>query len=476
MSLLKAKTSSGREIEFHDQPIASGGEKTVFFTKNKQEVLCFYSASLGDRAERRNRLDKIIKHYNPTAGNAGDYWKSHFCWPTDLVDGQSFPRNFLTTHGLLDPALAVLAPTYRPNFFFTDTTGNRREKNGKWFTSEKPRRLLPPEEKGTFLNYLQVCAKMARAVRRMHAAGLAHSDLSNNNVLIDPRNGDACIIDIDSLVVPQIAPPTVDGTPGYIAPEVISGKGKPCIETDLHALGVLIYESLLLRHPLRGRKFHSRSAEEDERLALGERALFIEHPTDRSNAPADSISVPAKRLGPYLDELLFGVFVTGLHNHTMRPVASRWEKALYRTFDLLHPSPGGGQWFVLAPGMPFECPFIRKSLRSVVPYTWFYHENKPGHWVKENHSLTIWNGLRLMKWHTMDHSSPDENAERTPEGYFVLQNDRWWLVNESPDSWQIVHGNRVPPGQSVELIPELQLLVGPRPGGRLLLFGMMRPT
>lgn len=476
MPLLKLKTISGREIEFDDQPVGSGGEKTAFFTRDRQEVLCFYSANLADRIERRHRLEKITSSYNPSSGSAGEYWKTHFCWPTDVVDGHGVPRTFLATHGLLDPCLAVVAPTYRQNFFFTDTSGNRREKNGKWFTSEKPRRLLPMDERGTFLSYLQVTAKMARAVRRMHAAGLAHSDLSNKNVLIDPRNGDACIIDIDSLVVPMIAPPTVDGTPGYIAPEVLSGNGQPCIETDLHALGVLIYESLLQRHPLRGCKFHSGSAEEDERLALGQRALYIEHPTDQSNAPAVQITFPAKRLGPYLDELLLAVFVNGLHNRTMRPVASRWEKALYRTFDLLHPSPVGNQWFVLAPGMPKECPFTGKPIRSVVPFAWLYHENKPGNWVRENHSLTIYNKLSLFKWHTTDHCSPDEYCDRTPEGYFVYHDNRWWLVNQSQSTWQIVHGNKIQNGQSVEVIQNLKLLVGPQPGGRLFLFGMMGPS
>ena len=54
-------------------------------------------------------------------------------------------------------------------------------------------------------------------------------------LLIDPKGGDACVIDIDSLVVPGLAPPTVLGTPGYIAPEVVAGKKLPSIETDQHA-------------------------------------------------------------------------------------------------------------------------------------------------------------------------------------------------------------------------------------------------
>ena len=42
---------------------------------------------------------------------------------------------------------------------------------------------------------------------------------------------------------------------------------------------------LFFRHPLRGGKIHDMSDEvRDETLSMGEKALFIEHPTDKSNA------------------------------------------------------------------------------------------------------------------------------------------------------------------------------------------------
>ena len=81
--------------------------------------------------------------------------------------------------------------------------------------------------------------------------GLAHSDLSDKNVLVDPRNGNCVIIDIDSLVVPDVYPPDVIGTAGYIAPEVLATqhlpltdptRKLPCNLTDMHAIAVLIHE------------------------------------------------------------------------------------------------------------------------------------------------------------------------------------------------------------------------------------------
>lgn len=126
----------------------------------------------------------------------------------------------------------------------------------------------------------------------MHQMGLAHSDLSYNNVLVDPVTKSATIIDIDGLVVPGLFPPEVIGTADFIAPEVLKTKHLPLHDadrvlpnqkTDLHALAVLIYMYLLRRHPLRGGKIWDLDSERDEVLSMGEKAIFVEHPSDNTN-------------------------------------------------------------------------------------------------------------------------------------------------------------------------------------------------
>jgi Protein kinase domain len=477
MALLKARLTDGTGVDFDDYKIGAGGEKAVFFTQDRQNVVCFFFKSLGDRAERRRRLGKIINDFNPTRGNNGAFWKPYFCWPTGIIEGDSLlPKAFLTRNYIIDPPLGVITPAYAKNFFFTDRTGSLREKSVRWFTGEKARKLLPLEERGNFLKYLQVCTRIARAVRRMHNAGLAHSDLSSKNVLIDPRNGNACIIDIDSLVVPGVAPPTVLGTPGYIAPEVLDDKGQPCIETDCHALGVLIYETLLLRHPLRGKKINSKdSPERDEILSMGSMALFVEHPSDKSNSLESPPAIPLSRLGPYLSGLIIKTFVDGLHNRSKRPTAADWERGLYRTFDLLHPSPGGSDWFVLAPGMPLQCPFTRAKLTQPVPYAKFFNEPKPGTLVDAGRGLTIYHECPLHIWHMVANLTPDENADRKRRGYFLLLRGRWYLVNESGQAMQVVGGRSIASGEYVELTRGLQLRVSTNQNGRVFVFDFLQP-
>jgi len=477
MQYLTTTTTTGKEIVFEREPITAGGEKVVFFTRDHKQVVGFFYGKLDDPRERRNRLERIVNDYNPTLeGSQAEYWKKHFCWPVDIVQGErGIPPEFIQRHHLIRPMLGVVCPAYRPNFFFRDRTGNIREKKGRWFTGEKSRKLLPADEKGDFLRYLQCCSVMASAVRRLHFAGLAHSDLSHNNVLIDPKHGDACVIDIDSLVVPGLAPPSVMGTPGYIAPEVITGKGLPSIETDLHALAVLMYETLLLRHPLQGPKIHSQRPEQDELLSMGEGALYIEHPEDSSNRLKKPPTVPAWRMGPYLDALFQKTFVTGLHKPKRRASASEWEKCLTKTLDLIHPSPSGNQWFVLTRDMPMSCPYTNAPITKPVPIMDFYRDKGGGAYSDEQQSITIWHNRYLYKWHASSKLSPID-CDRTPIAYFSFYQDKWWIVNQSGEDMVIVNDqDYLREGTAAELKPGLQILLSAEDGGRLGIITFLDP-
>lgn len=475
MGFITARQTDGSTISFEDRPLNQGGEKTVFLSSNRQLVVGFYHGRLPDRRERADRLTRILTRYNPTVGPNGGYWHPYFCWPTGVVDGDAVPPSFLRAYGLCEPALGVVAPVYRPCFFFHDRFGNRQEKEVKWFTSRKAAALVPDAERGTLLTRLQLCTRLVRAVRRMHFAGLAHSDLSNKNVLIDPRGGDACVIDIDSLVVPGVAPPSVLGTPGYIAPEVLAGAATPSTATDRHALAVLLYQILLHRHPLQGRKVNStRSAEQDELLSMGARALFVEHPTDRSNPPVSPVRVPYQRLGPFLAPLVFRSFVDGLHTPGKRPDAAEWEAALYRTLQVIHPSPSGKDWMLVAPGLPFDGLGTGERLLHPVLIARFLRPTDRG-LSDEKQYLVLWHHLVLQTWHTRHSTLPDEHADRRPQGYVARHDGRWWLVNTSGAPMHVIGGGAIPHQQSVELRPGLELRTGDHADARVLQVDWLRP-
>ena len=472
---LRVRLTDGSAIDFDPrEPAGTGAEKTAFFTPDRSRVVLFFLAPLTDRDARSQRLRALLGPRNLTLGARGAYWADFFLWPTAMIDGDpALSKEFLRANRLEDPPLGLVANSYPPEFFFRDKTGHQRVKDGKWFTGNKARRMLPPEERGDLAGYLRVCLAMTRAVRRMHFSGLAHADLSNKNVLIDPRRGSARLLDLDSLVVPGFAPPSVLGTPGYIAPEVLSGKGSPNIETDRHALAVLLYETLLVRHPLRGSRIHAADPEVDERLSLGERALFVEDAHDTSNRLRPPPPVPYTSLGPHLGGLFRRAFGPGLHQPSARPAADEWERALYKTFDLLHPVPEGGDWMILAPGMPLRSPYTHQALAAPVPYASFYRPRPtaPGEWSSEDHGLTVYANRRLLPWQRRARTWPDENAaSREEQGVFDHADGRWTLRNTSGEPMQVLGGASVERGEQVEITAGLRLRLSPAEEGLLAVF------
>lgn len=503
--IIKCTTTDGRAIEFVDEIIGSGAMKDVYFSPDRSYVVCFFSKeknkfyeSKASLEQQKDRLKEIVgnKWQGIFNGVGGDYWKSIFCWPDGLIE--------------YNDLLGITAPTYKKHFFFDYGSKNNdflkikgKEKEGKWFASaNNQNRFLDEHEKGTWLNYLKINILISRAVRRMHAAGLAHSDLSYKNVLIDPVTGSACVIDVDGLVVPGKYPPDVVGTPDFIAPEVVMtnhlskdnpSRNLPNIATDKHALAVLIYMYLLYRHPLRGGKIHDMNdPQKDENLGMGERALFIEHPTDHSNAVrsnqlkasqlpwADPTQISYKVTGPYLTELFNKSFIEGLHDPSKRPSANDWETALVKTVDLIQPCQNAAcsqKWYVFDNTTKPECPFCHTPFRGKLPILNLYSARQQGNFRPDNHRLMVWTGQSIFAWHVNNMIAPNERL--TPEqtkrkGYFVLHQDVWWLVNEAlPDLTDVATKTVIPIGGKIELKEGAQILLSKEDGGRLAVVQMV---
>lgn len=503
--IIKCHTVDGRAIEFVDEVIGSGAMKDVYFSSDRSYVVCFFSKeknkfyeSKAALEQQKDRLKEIVgnKWNGIFNGVGGDYWKNIFCWPDGLVE--------------YNDLLGITAPTYKKYYFFSYGSKNNdflkikgKEKEGKWFASaNNQNRFLDEREKGSWLNYLKIGILISRAVRRMHAAGLAHSDLSYKNVLIDPVTGSACVIDVDGLVVPGKYPPDVVGTPDFIAPEVVMTnhlskedpkRFLPSIATDKHALAVLIYMYLLYRHPLRGGKIHDiDDPQKDENMGMGEKALFVEHPTDQSNQVksnqlqpsqlpwADPSQISYQVTGPYLTELFNKSFIEGLHEPSKRPSANDWETALVKTVDLIQPCQNAAcsqKWYVFDNTTQPKCPFCHTSFIGKLPILNFYSARQQGNYRPDNHRLMVWTGQSLFAWHANNMIAPNERltSEQTArKGYFVLHNDRWWLVNEGlTDLTEVTTKTVIPIGGKIELKNGVQILLSKQEGGRLAVVQMV---
>ncbi|MGH8475441.1 MAG: helix-hairpin-helix domain-containing protein [Methylococcales bacterium] len=493
-----AKIERGGTIEYVDEIIASGSMKDVYFTPDKKQALAFFRTPQDEPSRQRLRMITGSFRERIFQQQGGEYWEQLFCWPTRLVERY-------------DGRIGVLMPIYDQRFFFehgsinADFLGIRgKEKQGKWFASPNNRNsFLDQRERGNWLGYLRVSILISRALRRLHAAGLAHSDLSYKNILVDPVKGLACLIDLDGLVVPGKYPPDVIGTPDFIAPEVMqtahlsrhdAGKSLPCINTDRHALAVLIYMYLLLRHPLRGEKIQdAEDPQRDESLAMGECALFIEHPKDPSNRldPADARpselpwkdteALPYSITGPYLSALFDRALIEGLHEPQLRPSADEWEQALVKTVDLIQPCQNPNclqKWYVFDNTRAPRCPFCGTAYQGILPAINF-HSSKQGEAFRpDNHRLMVYTGQSLFPWHIDRSVMPNERlnaAQRKRVGYFLFHNGNWLLVNESmPELTDLKTNQPIAIGQAVTLEEGSRLLLSRQNGGRLAVLQLVR--
>jgi hypothetical protein len=281
-------------------------------------------------------------------------------------------------------------------------------------------------------------------------------------------------------VVPGVFPPDVLGTPGYIAPEVLGTQSLalddpkrrlPSNLTDLHALPVLIYEYLLRRHPLRGPKVNGKTAEEDERLSMGAKAVFIENPKDTSNRPKTGLNITIDHLGPYLPKLFRQAFVEGLHDASARPTACEWETGLCRSADLLIPCGNSAcedKWFLYKEGETTKCPSCGWTLKNNLPVLEFHYSPRTGQFRPEGHCLVGWHQRLLHRWHVYRNVRPVEGVDKDVLAYVLFHQGQWLLVNKNLETMISPGGNPVPKGQACVLKEGHEVRLSKEEHGRLV--------
>lgn len=480
--IVQIRALDGSIVEFEESKIIGKGEmKDVYFSPDKSYVVAFYRNKKLNKEKLIDRLDTIVTKYRNSIFNnkGGAYWEPLYCWPTKVV--------------IYNDQIGLVSPTYRSCFFFkygsenNDSGGIKgKEKEGKWFSSIRNQKYLDPRERGNFKGYMIACMRLAQAVKRLNAAGLAHSDLSYKNVLIDPPTGQISIIDLDGLVVTGKFNPEVMGTSDFIAPEVMETQHLelkdpkrilPSIETDCHALATLIYMYLLNRHPLKGSKVYDLDPDVDDELVMGEDALFIEHPTDHTNCvnpedlhplereSGDPKITPYTICGPYLKVLFERAFIDGLHNPRLRPRAEEWATALIRTYEILVPcfnSRCDHGWFVYDKGVR-SCPFCHHEVPLSLPIFIFYRSVDNSSYSVTNHRFVAYDKRDLSMWLLSNEQKHHEfvtDEERKTVANITYENGNWYINNisieglsdvtagfEKPirfeESFRLIHGSRL---------------------------------
>ncbi|HZV00926.1 MAG TPA: serine/threonine-protein kinase [Planctomycetota bacterium] len=139
-------------------------------------------------------------------------------------------------------------------------------------------------------------AKVARAIAHCHAHGIIHRDLKPENVIID-KDGEPRLVDFglvrDLLGSKLTYTGTFLGTPAYMSPEQI--RGEPAQQaSDVHALGLLLYEALAGTRPYQGK-----TVVEIAQAILGHK--FVPVAQARPDVPVPLVRIVERALDPRVE-------------------------------------------------------------------------------------------------------------------------------------------------------------------------------
>ena len=114
--------------------------------------------------------------------------------------------------------------------------------------------MIHPQGTLPLAQTVRLIEQIAGALHAAHEAGVVHRDLKPDNILIDER-GNVYLTDFG--IAKQLsdenasATDAIKGTFAYLSPEQIHQTAVSA-QTDIYALGVMLYEMLVGRHPFHG--------------------------------------------------------------------------------------------------------------------------------------------------------------------------------------------------------------------------------
>lgn len=297
--------------------------------------------------------------------------------------------------------------------------------------------------------------QLADSYRKLHSRGEAYRDISRGNAFFDPATGDIAICDNNNVSVDGLRA-EINGTPDYMAPEILLGQASPSRATDLWSLAVLLFYLYFNHHPLLGKAelgIHIYDVAARRRL-IARQPVFIFDPANESNRPVPGEHDAPIGLWPvypqFLRDRFIRSFTTGIRNPGARVGESEWQQTLAQLHDGIIPCARCGQQNfhdpTASPGQ--TCCRCRSALPAPVRLQLRHKTTSP--FVVLNPDAKLY-PHHLDPGRRYDFSEP--LAEMSP---IPARPGHWGLKNLSPWTWTFTASDgtqkTVPPGRSVPLV------------------------
>jgi len=376
-----------------EKELGRGGQGIVYEVKidDKFYALKWYTCKFNNKDAFRKNLENNISMGTPD---------SKFLWPLFLTNEQQGSFGYIMN----------LRPKEYSNFY--DILNKETD-----FSST--------------LTAINSALNIVNGFRSLHRKGLSYQDLNDGNFFINVKSGDILICDNDN-VTPDGKKNSgnIGGKPGYMAPEIVTGKSHPNSLTDCHSLAVILFKLFCRHDPLMGEQYvKSVCITEKREIELyGSSPIFIFDPDNATNRPVKGIHPNPIKLWPlypdFLQEAFIKSFAQGMSNTNLRLPENEWQKVLVRLRDVL-----------------LQCPSCKEDI--------FLNHFQKGNTIKcsnghsfsyplnlklGNYNIPLFPGVKLYACHTR--AGNDDYSTVTGEVIMNKNNPSLWgIKNLCDDSW-----------------------------------------
>ena len=306
---------------------------------------------------------------------------------------------------------------------------------------------------------------LADAFMRLHVEGFCQTHFSSGDIFLDPETGEVLLCENDDVATIGEEWTGGLGTPRFLAPELLGRHAGPSAATDLHALAVILFQLLMIHHPLEGR--HETEIEcldlEAMRQLYGAHPIFIFDPKHLGNRPVpglhDNALIFWNFYPGYVRDIFQRAFTAGLHDPHARVTENEWRSIFTRMRDQIYYCDHCGVESFLSD---------QANSPGAVPNQdcWrCQHRLPPPLRIRLVHHAVVLNQDTVLYAHHLDaHRRNDFSQIMAEMAPHPTRPEVWGLKNLSALTWSSHAPNgatvAVHSGRSVSLVPGLRVRFG----------------